>query len=137
MPGRDCGDWGRRSNHDRRRGRGQRDRPRERTRVPEPSSPERHQNHDSESGDLVVWNLRTSHSGNNVRLKFWPSLSLPPRIESRIPLFLRVPPQDEIFEPFGEAAAQWFVKEGRFDGAEVERTLQSLVSLSEWMMLFV
>lgn len=28
----------------------------------------------SKAGDVVVWNLRTLHSGNAVRLKFWPSL---------------------------------------------------------------
>jgi hypothetical protein len=65
-------------------------------------------NVDSERGDLVLWNLRTSHSGNAVRLKGWPGLSLPPRVETRIPSFLRVPPQDErmaIFCTFGAPGA--------------------------------
>jgi hypothetical protein len=30
---------------------------------------------DSEVGDVVVWNMRTLHSGNAVRLRFWPSFA--------------------------------------------------------------
>jgi len=30
---------------------------------------------DSEAGDVVVWNMRTLHSGNAVRLRFWPSFA--------------------------------------------------------------
>jgi hypothetical protein len=30
---------------------------------------------DSEPGDVVVWNMRTLHSGNAVRLRFWPSFA--------------------------------------------------------------
>ena len=49
----------------------------------------------SEEGDVVLWTLRTSHSGNNVRLKGLPHLCFPPRIETRIPHFLRIPEEKE------------------------------------------
>lgn len=46
-------------------------------------------------GDVVVWNLRTSHSGNAVRLKLFPNLSLDSRIEKRIPAWLKKEEQKE------------------------------------------
>lgn len=46
---------------------------------------------DSRAGDLVVWTLRTTHTGNSVRLKGIPSLKLPTQIEDRIPSWLAVP----------------------------------------------
>jgi phytanoyl-CoA dioxygenase PhyH len=49
----------------------------------------------SEPGDLVIWYLRTTHSGNNVRLTFWPSLCLHPRIEMRIPESWRLAEAEE------------------------------------------
>lgn len=39
-------------------------------------------------GDLVVWNLRTSHSGNGHVLKVMRGLHLDPRIADRLPRFL-------------------------------------------------
>ena len=50
---------------------------------------------DSEIGDLIVWNLRTSHSGFSVRVKFAPNLSLHPLVERIVPRVLRVPEQKE------------------------------------------
>lgn len=58
----------------------------------------------SKPGDIVLWNLRTSHSGNNVRLRLFPNLCLHPRIERIIPRRLRVPEQQEriaLFCAFG------------------------------------
>lgn len=41
--------------------------------------------------DLIIWSMRLHHSGYAVRLKFLPSLSLPPLMENWIPHFLRLP----------------------------------------------
>jgi hypothetical protein len=51
----------------------------------------------SEVGDLVVWNLRTTHSGNNVRLRLMPGLCLHPRLEALVPDFLKIPEECERF----------------------------------------
>lgn len=56
-------------------------------------------NVDSEPGDVVIWNLRTTHSGNVVRLRGLPRFPLLPLLESRVPRALRVP----------EAATRMFV----------------------------
>ncbi len=45
----------------------------------------------SEAGDLIIWYVRTHHSGYGVRLKFFKNISLPPVIENWIPSFLRLP----------------------------------------------
>lgn len=36
-------------------------------------------------GDLVVWNLRTTHSGNGLLLRWLPRLTVPPYIADRLP----------------------------------------------------
>lgn len=43
---------------------------------------------DNEVGDVVTWSLKTIHSGNAVRLKFFPNLSID-KGEGRIPSFLK------------------------------------------------
>lgn len=43
---------------------------------------------DSEIGDVAIWNLKTLHSGNAVRLKIFPSLSVN-KFEKHIPTFLK------------------------------------------------
>jgi hypothetical protein len=43
----------------------------------------------SVAGDMVAWNLRTTHSGHAVRIKGVPRLALSPRFEIRIPRALR------------------------------------------------
>lgn len=51
---------------------------------------------DSEIGDLLIWDLKTSHSGNAVRLKLFPNLSINiARIERNIPQFLKKEEQQE------------------------------------------
>jgi hypothetical protein len=51
---------------------------------------------DSEEGDLVVWNLRTIHSGNAVRLKIFNNFSIDrARIEAMIPSYLKLDEQKE------------------------------------------
>jgi hypothetical protein len=47
------------------------------------------------AGDVVIWNMRASHSGNAVRLRGLPGLTLPPRVETMIPRTLRMPAQRE------------------------------------------
>lgn len=41
-------------------------------------------------GDLVIWNMRLTHSGNNRKLRFLPNVSLHPRIEMIAPSWLIV-----------------------------------------------
>jgi len=43
------------------------------------------------AGDLVIWKLTTSHSGNFVRARMFPGLTLHPGIESRLPKALQIP----------------------------------------------
>lgn len=45
---------------------------------------------DTTPGDLVLWTLRTTHTGNSVRLKGIPWLKLPTQIEDRLPSWLSV-----------------------------------------------
>lgn len=40
---------------------------------------------DIEVGDLVVWNQRTTHSGNAIRSKLFPALKMPKWLEDRFP----------------------------------------------------
>jgi len=60
---------------------------------------------DSEEGDVAIWNLRTMHSGNAVRLKFFKNLSInKARREGWIPAFLKKDQQREratLFMTFG------------------------------------
>ena len=58
----------------------------------------------NELGDVVIWSLRTTHSGNNVRLKGLTGLCLHPRIEAKVPDFLKAVGADEriaMFATFG------------------------------------
>jgi hypothetical protein len=50
---------------------------------------------ESKAGDLVVWNLRTLHSGEVVRMRSLPTLPLSPRLQSRLPAGMRVPDEKE------------------------------------------
>jgi hypothetical protein len=51
---------------------------------------------DSEEGDVVIWNLRTVHSGNAVRFKFFKNLMVnKARREGMIPAFLKKDQQKE------------------------------------------
>lgn len=59
----------------------------------------------SRAGDLVVWKLTTSHSGNVVRPRVARGLCLHPGIEGRLPAFLRAPEQQTRMSLFGTFAA--------------------------------
>ena len=49
----------------------------------------------NDAGDLVIWSLRTSHSGNSKRFKFAPDFFLHPRFYKRLPAFLYKEQQKE------------------------------------------
>lgn len=49
----------------------------------------------SRTGDLVVFYLRSSHTGNNVRLKGLPELCLHPKLENHLPRALIAPEERE------------------------------------------
>lgn len=46
-----------------------------------------------EYGDLAIWNMRLTHSGNNKRLRLPLNLPLHPRIEAVLPSFMAAPEQ--------------------------------------------
>lgn len=59
---------------------------------------------DTKAGDVVVWDLRTFHSGNSVRLKLFPNLPLGCRIENILPDSFVIPEPKErnsVFMVFG------------------------------------
>lgn len=60
---------------------------------------------DSEAGDVVIWNLKILHSGNAVRLKFFPGYSINTSgKENLVPSFLKKDEQEErisLFMTFG------------------------------------
>ena len=59
---------------------------------------------DTKAGDVVVWDLRTYHSGNSVRLKLFPNLPLGCRIENILPDSFVIPEPKErnsVFMVFG------------------------------------
>lgn len=62
-------------------------------------------NVDSREGDLIVWKLTTSHSGNVVRPRWWPSMCLHPGLEGRVPRGLRIPEHRTRMSLFGTLAA--------------------------------
>lgn len=62
-------------------------------------------NVNSEVGDVVIWNMRLTHSGNAVRLKVFPTLCLHPRVERVIPARWRRPEQSERYAVFGSFGA--------------------------------
>jgi len=57
-------------------------------------------------GDLVIWNMRLTHSGNNKRLRLPVNLPLHPRLEEKLPEFMAAPEQTRriaAFCSFGKA----------------------------------
>jgi hypothetical protein len=74
---------------------------------------------DSKAGDVVVWNLRTLHSGNAARLKVWPSLAMGYRLENMLPKFLMKDSQQERISCFMS-----FAKEGKDLDRYVEKYMK-------------
>ncbi|RYZ64977.1 MAG: hypothetical protein EOP08_07895 [Proteobacteria bacterium] len=59
---------------------------------------------DTRAGDVVLWNMRLTHSGHTVRVRGLPGVHLQPRFEVRAPRSLRVPESEEraaVFMTFG------------------------------------
>lgn len=46
-------------------------------------------------GDMIIWNVRTHHSGHGIRLKLLRNWSLPPVFENWVPTFLKLPDNPE------------------------------------------
>lgn len=59
----------------------------------------------TEPGDLVVWTLRTTHTGNSVRPRPLPWLKLPTGIEDKLPEWLSVEDERERMAMFASFAA--------------------------------
>ena len=59
-------------------------------------------------GDIVIWSMRLTHSGNNKRVRFGARLALHPRIEGVLPTFLSAPEENRriaAFCSFGKAGS--------------------------------
>jgi len=64
---------------------------------------------DASAGDLVVWSLRTVHSGEVVRLRWLPGLPLHPRLQTWLPQSMRASEEAErivLFMTFACAGPQ-------------------------------
>jgi hypothetical protein len=61
---------------------------------------------DSTPGDLVVWTLRTTHTGNAVRIKPLPWLKLPTGAEDRVPAWLAMDDEKKRTAMFATYAAR-------------------------------
>ena len=65
-------------------------------------------NADTQAGDIIIWNLRTCHSANALRLKYFKNLSLRPTIENFLEKYLPqilLPKENDravIFSDFGK-----------------------------------
>jgi phytanoyl-CoA dioxygenase PhyH len=64
---------------------------------------------DAREGDFVVWQLRTVHSGEVVRMRWLPDVPLHPRVQTRLPQSMRAPEDAErivMFMTFARPGAQ-------------------------------
>ena len=94
----------------------------------------------SEVGDLVVWNLRTTHSGNVVRLRPLPQRKLPTWLENLAPSGLCLPEDERrvaMFLTYGidddhlRRYIEYLKSRGYVDGAWRELATQGSWGLSE------
>lgn len=90
---------------------------------------------DNEVGDVVAWSLKTIHSGNAVRLKFFPSLSVD-KGENKIPAFLRKEEPTERISLFMTFGLQGFhldryIKEYELKRDDTREHLKASVYTSE------
>jgi hypothetical protein len=51
-------------------------------------------------GDIVIWNMRLTHSGNNKRIRFAAPIALHPRLEAILPALLSSPEQNRRIAAF-------------------------------------
>jgi Phytanoyl-CoA dioxygenase (PhyH) len=86
---------------------------------------------DNETGDLLAWSLKLLHSGNAVKLKFFPHLSIDnSSIENRIPTFLKKEEEKERISLFMTYAApsehvQRYIDEYELKREDTRATLQA------------
>jgi len=60
----------------------------------------------TEPGDLAVWTLRTTHTGNSVRIKPAPWLKLPTGLEDKVPAWLAMDEEQKRAAMFATYAAR-------------------------------
>ena len=51
-------------------------------------------------GDMVIWSMRLTHSGNNRRLRGLPGVPLHPRLEAVLPAWTTLPEQQRRISAF-------------------------------------
>lgn len=73
----------------------------------------------SRFGDLVIWNMRLTHSGNNKRARLFPGISMHPRLEEIWPDLLAIPEQHRRIGAFCSFASP---------GEKLDRYINSLNS---------
>lgn len=63
---------------------------------------------DLDLGDIIIWNLRTHHSGTAIKFKFFKNLSLHPFVEKLLPNFFKLPCKDRmaVFMVFGNGSSK-------------------------------
>lgn len=59
-------------------------------------------------GDIIIWNLRTHHSGTAIKFKYFKNLSLHPLVEKLLPNFVKIPCLNRIaiFMVFGKELSE-------------------------------
>jgi hypothetical protein len=96
---------------------------------------------DSEVGDVVLWSLKTIHSGNAVRLKFFPNYSInTSKKESLVPEFLKKDQQHErisLFMTFALKSSHLnrYINEYTLKRTETKEHLKASVYTSEALQL--
>jgi hypothetical protein len=76
----------------------------------------------SRYGDLVMWNMRLTHSGNNKLSRMFPRIAMHPRLEERWPNALAIPEESRRIGAFCSFAAP---------GAKLDRYVDALNSREE------
>jgi hypothetical protein len=84
----------------------------------------------SEFGDLLIWSMRLTHSGNYKKIKLLPAITVHPRLEKILPNFLVTPEQERryaMFCSFGKPGKHLDYYIEKFDsrGPEVPRYLET------------
>jgi hypothetical protein len=84
----------------------------------------------SEFGDLLIWSMRLTHSGNYKKIKLLPNISVHPRLEKILPKYLVAPEQERrnaMFCSFGKPGKHLdsYIKKFDSRGPEVRRYLET------------
>lgn len=81
----------------------------------------------NDTGDLLIWSLRTSHSGNSMRFRFAPNLFLHPRWYNKLPGFIFTKEEKERVAYF-----LTFGKEDKHLGRYLAYMLNRYYMVSSW-----